>query len=113
MSGDRFDSLYSMMDTVVLLVTGPIARSQLPKLCERVRSLLEGSRAELIVCDVGPMEPPDAETVEAMARLQLTALRLGRRVRFVDASGELKDLLAFSGLTEVVPCDELPLESGR
>ncbi|HEX2025641.1 MAG TPA: hypothetical protein VHH92_04530 [Actinomycetota bacterium] len=113
MSGDRFDRLYLMMDTVVLLVTGPIARGRLPKLCQRIRSLLEGSSAELVVCDVGAMEPPNAETMEALARVQLTALRLGRRVRFVDASGELKDLLAFSGLTDVVPCDELPLEPER
>jgi hypothetical protein len=83
-----------MMDTVVLVVTGPIARHQLPRLCDRVRFLLRDSSAELIVCDMGAIDPPDAETVEAMARLQLTALRMGRRVRFLDASGELKELIA-------------------
>jgi STAS domain len=101
------------MDTLVVVVTGPIARSQLPKLCKRVRHLLERSPAELIVCDVGAMDPPDGETVEAMARLQLTALRMGRRVRFLDASGELRELLSFSGLADVVPCDEPPAEPRR
>lgn len=67
----------------------------------------------MIVCDVGAMDPPDADTVEALARLQLTALRMGRRVRYVDASGELRDLLAFSGLDDVMPCDEIPVEPGR
>jgi ABC-type transporter Mla MlaB component len=100
------------MDTLVLVVTGPIARRALPRLCRRVRELLHGSGAEMVACDVGAMDAPDGETVEALARLQLTALRMGRRVRFLDASGELRDLLAFSGLADVVPCDEIPLEPG-
>ena len=101
------------MDRVVLLVTGPIARRAVPKLCERFHQLLGSSGAEMIVCDVGAMDPPDADTVEALARLQLTAMRMGRRVRYVDASGELRDLLAFSGLDGVMPCDEIPVEPGR
>jgi ABC-type transporter Mla MlaB component len=100
-------------DSLVLLVTGPITRRILPKLCERFHALLQGSRAEVIICDVGTMDPTDAETIDALARLQLTALRMGRRVRFADAPGDLKDLLSFSGLSDVVPCDELPLETGR
>jgi ABC-type transporter Mla MlaB component len=101
------------MDTLVLLVTGPVARETLPRLCERVRTLLGSSEAELIVCDVRSIARPDAETMDAVARLQLTALRMGRRVRLLDAAGELKDLLDFSGLSGIVPCDELPLEARR
>jgi ABC-type transporter Mla MlaB component len=101
------------MDTLVLVVTGPVARETLPTLCERFRVLLESNEAEVIVCDVSSIEQPDAETMEAVARLQLTALRMGRRVRFLDASGDLRYLLALSGLSGIVPCDELPLESRR
>jgi hypothetical protein len=38
-----------------------------------------------------------------LARMQLTAARLGCRIRFVHAGGELQDLLALTGLRAVVP----------
>ena len=97
----------------MLIVTGPIAPRTLPRLCERVRSLLEGDAAELVVCDVGAITHPDGATVEALVRLQLTALRMGRRVRLLDASAELEELLALSGLSDVVPCDQLSLDQRR
>ena len=43
-------------------------------------------------------------TVNALARLALTARRLGRRVRLRHASPELTELLAYVGLAEVIPC---------
>lgn len=89
--------------TRVLALGGSIARSDIPALCERVHVLLEGSEADLVLCDVGALVHPDATTVDALARLQLTARRLGRRVRLRDACGELQDLLAFVGLGEVLP----------
>lgn len=99
------------MGTIVLLITGPIARSTLPRLCERVRMLLGHRDAELIVCDVSALVETDAVTVDALARLQLTARRLGRRVQLLDARGELQGLLTLTGLTDLVPpCAELPLE---
>ena len=47
---------------------------------------------------------PDLGTVDALARLALTARRLGCRVRLEHASSELRALLALAGLAEVVPC---------
>ena len=44
----------------------------------------------------------DVLTVDALARLQLSARRRGRRLRLRDASGELQDLIAFVGLSEVL-----------
>jgi hypothetical protein len=44
----------------------------------------------------------DVLTVDALARLQLSARRCGRRLRLRDASGELQDLIAFVGLSEVL-----------
>jgi ABC-type transporter Mla MlaB component len=97
---------------IVFVFSGPIARADVPGLCERVRRLLEGSDAELVFCDVGALVEPDAGTVDVLARLQLTARRLARRVRLLDACGDLRDLLALMGLTDIVPiCEELPLES--
>jgi hypothetical protein len=60
-----------------------------------------------IVCDVGAL-PPDATAIDTLARLQLTARRLGLEVRLRHASGELQDLLAFAGLADV-----LRIETGR
>jgi len=89
--------------TVVFAIEGPIARGDLSGLCRRVRSVLEEGRAELALCDVSPLVQADAVAVDALARLQLLAGRLGCQVRLRDASGELVELLAFMGLRDVVP----------
>jgi ABC-type transporter Mla MlaB component len=84
-------------------IDGQIARADIPQLCERVRAMLTGADADRLVCDVGAVLDPDAVTVDALARLQLTARRLGRRMRLRDASGELQGLLALMGLSDVLP----------
>jgi hypothetical protein len=62
---------------------------------------MTGRRPSTIDCDVGAL-PPDAATVDVLARLQLAARRLGREVRLRNASGELRDLIAFVGLRDVL-----------
>lgn len=52
----------------------------------------------IIDCDVGSQVRPDLRTVDALARLQLAAIRRGFRVRLVNASPDLVDLLDLSGL---------------
>jgi ABC-type transporter Mla MlaB component len=86
---------------VVFTIEGPIARADLPGLCERVCGLLERSRARLAVCDVGGVDV-DAVTVDALARLQLAARRHGCQVRLRGASDELRRLVAFMGLENVL-----------
>ena len=99
--------------TIVFVLSGPIARTDVDRLCERVRVLLEGSDADLILCDVGALFDPDCITIDVLARLQLTALRAGRRVQLLDACGELRDLLTFAGLSETVPArEDLSLQPG-
>lgn len=88
----------------VLIPNGPIGRADIAALCERVRGLPAGSRADPIVCDVRGLAHSDATTVDALARLQLTARRLGRQVRLRDAGSELQGLLALMGLSDVLPC---------
>jgi ABC-type transporter Mla MlaB component len=97
-------------NTIVFVITGPIARANIAALCERVRVLLEGSDADQVVCDVSALVDPDAVTVDALARVQLTARRLGHRVRLRNACGDLEDLLALIGLRDIVPCAESPVE---
>jgi len=83
-------------------VRGPIGRTDLPGLCERICGLLGRSGAEIALCDVRGVEP-DAVTVDALARLQLAARRYGCRVHLRGASHELLELLAFMGLSDVLP----------
>jgi ABC-type transporter Mla MlaB component len=98
-------------NTTVVVLSGRIARGDIPALCERIRALLKSSDVRPVVCDVGALVDPDAATVDALARLQLTARRLGYRVRLRGACGELQGLLLLMGLSEVLPIGpELPLE---
>jgi ABC-type transporter Mla MlaB component len=92
----------SAPQTVTFAIRGPIERTDLPGLCERVCSLLELSGADVVVCDVRGVEP-DAVTADALARLQLAAVRRGCQVRLRSASTDLLDLLAFMGLSDVLP----------
>jgi ABC-type transporter Mla MlaB component len=88
--------------TIAFAVHGPIARADLPGLCDRVCALFERSKAAVALCEVRSVEP-DAVTVDALARLQLAARRYGCQVRLRDASEELLELVAFMGLTDVLP----------
>jgi ABC-type transporter Mla MlaB component len=88
--------------TVALAIEGPIARADLPGLCERVCALLEKSRACVALCDVRNVDV-DAVTIDALARLQLAARRHDCRVRLRNASDELRELIAFMGLCDVRP----------
>jgi hypothetical protein len=85
----------------VLVIAGPIGDGDGARLCERLTALAHGSDAEVIVCDVQALAA-DARSVDALARLQLTARRLGRRIRLYRASAELDALLSFLGLADVV-----------
>jgi ABC-type transporter Mla MlaB component len=88
--------------TVAFAIRGPIARADLPGLCDRVCALLNESGAGVVLCDVHGVEP-DCVTVDALARLQLAARRYACQVRLRNASDELVELIAFMGLTDVLP----------
>jgi ABC-type transporter Mla MlaB component len=90
--------------TIEFAITGPIARDDLPGLCDRVCDLLRSSGADEALVDVGSVEP-DAVTVDALARLQLGARRTGCRVRLRHASAELSELVRFMGLSDVLLAD--------
>ena len=92
----------SAPQTIVFAVRGPIARADLPGFCERICALLERCGADVAICDVRGVDP-DAVTVDALARLQLAARRHGRQVRLRHASNELRELLAFMGLRDILP----------
>jgi ABC-type transporter Mla MlaB component len=95
-------------DATILALEGAIDRADIAAFCDRARRLMERSEADPVVCDLGRVARPDAVTVEALARLQLVARRLGRRLIFRDACGELLELVAFVGLDRALPCDRPP-----
>ena len=86
--------------TVGFTIRGPIAREDLPGLCDRVCVFLTGARAGVVPCDVRGV-PPDAVTVDALSRLQLAAQRHGCQVRLRNASAELLALIDLMGLRDV------------
>jgi anti-anti-sigma regulatory factor len=91
---------------IELSVVGAIGRDDIPALCERARGLIESGDGDRLICDVGAVAAPDAVTIDALARLQLTARRLGRDIVLRHASDELRDLLDFVGLGGAIPLSE-------
>src|SRR6266496_4395931 len=98
--------------TIAFTIGGPMARSDLLGLCERVRTLLEGSGADIALCDVDELVRPDAVAIDALARLQLAARRASCRIWLRRAPDELHELVALAGLRGVVPRCGLRLEPG-
>lgn len=88
--------------TIDFAIVGPIVRADLPGLCRRVCTLLETSGADVAQCDVSGVDA-DAVTIDALARLQLAARRNDCLVRLRHASDELLELVAFTGLRDVLP----------
>ncbi|MFJ2186468.1 STAS domain-containing protein [Kitasatospora sp. NPDC087861] len=59
--------------------------------------------APVLTCDLGALAAPDLAVVDALARLRLAAARYGVGVVLLNASGPLRELLAFSGLAALLP----------
>ena len=89
--------------TTIVVLRGPIDRDDIPSLCERMGTLLQGRSGGSVVCDVGSIYDPDAVTIDALAQLQLSARALGCRLRLVHACGELRELVDLVGLSDVLP----------
>ena len=87
--------------TVGFTIGGPLTRADLPGLYRRVCALLEQSGVGVVLCDASGVDP-DAVTVDALARLQLGARRHDCRVRLCRCSDQLRELVAFMGLADVL-----------
>ncbi|MEE1941211.1 sulfate transporter [Streptomyces sp. TRM 70361] len=83
---------------LVLAADRPVTRADIPRLCERLHRLLEGTRADPVTVEAGEHCAADLVTVEALARLRLTARRFGRGLRLARADRALWSLLAWTGL---------------
>jgi ABC-type transporter Mla MlaB component len=56
----------------------------------------------MVTCDVSGVEA-DLGALDALAHLQLAALRAGCRIRLRNANGDLAELVRLAGLSEVLP----------
>jgi ABC-type transporter Mla MlaB component len=86
----------------VFRIRGPLARSDLPGLCARLQAMLSDIDATAALCDVDGCVEADLVAIDALARLQLGARRIGRDLQLHEAPSELLDLLAFAGLEDVL-----------
>jgi len=83
----------------VLDIRGALGSSDVPQLRERVEALVDRGP---VVCDLTGLGEVDAGTVDALARLQLAARRLGGRIVLRNVPGELQELLGFMGLADAL-----------
>ncbi len=87
----------------IVLTLGPtIRRGEILGLCERLAALRRPVR--VVVCVT--LACPDMLTVEALARICLTARRHDCEVTVEGADERLVELLTLTGLTGVVPIDD-------
>jgi anti-anti-sigma regulatory factor len=89
---------------IMLLLDPTMGRPDIGPLCVRLAELLREHRAggAVVVCDVSGVVEASAVVVEALARLRLTARRLGAEMRVRGAQPDLRGLLALTGLDGVV-----------
>jgi ABC-type transporter Mla MlaB component len=86
----------------VFVIDGSIDRADIPAMCDRFHAVVARADPGRVVCDVGALAGPDVAAVDALARLQLTARRLGHQLCLTQASEELQGLVALMGLCGVL-----------
>ena len=77
-------------------------------LCAQVRRLLARGDVDVVTCDVTCV-PPTLTAIDALARLQLTARRLGGRIRLRGTTPDISLLIDFAGVDEVLPTSSTEL----
>jgi ABC-type transporter Mla MlaB component len=87
---------------LLFAIRAPLVRADLPGLSARVCTLLGAARAPVAICDCAEVAA-DAVAVDALARLQVAARRNHCRVHLRNASPELRELVAFMGLEDILP----------
>lgn len=91
---------------IAVLTLATHARTDVPRACDGLRELVGARDADVVVCDVTAIGA-DLVTIEVLARLRLTALRLGCRLELRNASPRLQELLRLCGLRDVLPSERL------
>jgi hypothetical protein len=84
-----------------LMALRAVTRADVNAACERLHALAGGGEIEVIACDVSALAA-EVAAVDALARLALVARRLGCPLKVRRASPELRDLVAFCGLSDAL-----------
>jgi hypothetical protein len=95
---------------LLVVLDRSVLADDLPVLVAEIRRTFQRSGVGMVFCDVAELSTPDFGTIDSLARLALALRRAGSGVTLERASPELRDLLAFAGLTGVLPCSALPLQ---
>ncbi|MGW2562975.1 STAS domain-containing protein [Streptomyces sp. NPDC001514] len=85
---------------IVLELIGRVSPADVPLLCAHLQAqvVTATEAAGDVICEAGALTVADLTAVDAIARLRLTARRLGRGLRLRNAGPELLALLDFVGL---------------
>jgi len=94
---------HSQVSVIETIALGAIGRTEIPVLCAELAELLRGRGGGVVICDVADVVRPDVVTVEALARLSVTARRHGWRLVVDGASPDLRHLVGLLGLTDALP----------
>jgi hypothetical protein len=81
-----------------IALRGRIGPDAADALADCVCARVAAGEAGPLACDVDAVEDPDIGTVDALARMALTARRLGRDVELRRARPDLRELLELAGL---------------
>jgi ABC-type transporter Mla MlaB component len=79
-----------------------VTRADIPVLCADLAELVRGRAGGAVVCDVADVAHPDVVTVEALARLRLTARRHGWSLVVTGAGPDLLELVGLLGLADAL-----------
>lgn len=96
------------MDPVVVRLSAPISPPEAAALCVAIQQRLATGSGRVVVCHV--LGPVDLSVVGVVARMQLMSRRLRTPLQLRTWSPALSELLALTGLDEVIP---VRLEPGR
>ncbi|NJP32057.1 STAS domain-containing protein [Micromonospora thermarum] len=86
---------------ISFVVGGTPTRADIPALCDELAEVLRGRDGGVVVCDVS-LARPDVVTIEALARLRVTARRHGWRLVVSGAGAGLLELTDLLGLTDAL-----------
>jgi hypothetical protein len=98
--------------SLVVTFHDPVAAGEVEAICAELHRALDRRTGRLVICDIEALERSDLGTVDAIARLALTARLDGCRLVLRGAPAHLRALLVFAGLAAVLPCeDDAPPDS--
>lgn len=88
---------------LVLVIDESVEAVDVPTLCAFLHRRLLETDADQVICDVRELTRPNTTTLDVLARLQLTARRLGRQLWLRHPDPRLRALLTVVGLSDVIP----------